>query len=86
MNTFFDNDGILNLDETVMEKDSFRKIMEDGIVTDDEVMEQASKVTTLLHKAQESLSDEQTKLVKDLLSEMSVLFAVYHYKELQTLK
>lgn len=85
MNVFFNNDGILNLDETVMEMDSFKKIMEDGIVTDNEVVEQAEKVTALLHKAEDTMSDEQIKLVRDLLSEISVLFTIYHYKELKTL-
>jgi hypothetical protein len=86
MNSFFDKDGIINLDESVMEMDSFKKIMDDGIVTDEELVGQANRVTSLLHKAEEAFSQEQIALVKEVLSEMSVLYTVYHYKELQNLK
>lgn len=86
MNIFFDKNGILNLDETVMEMTSFKKIMEDGIITDSELAQQADLVASLLHKVEDSCSEQQAILVRDLLAEMSVLFAVYHYKELQTIK
>lgn len=86
MNVFFDNNGILNLDEAVLQMDSFKKIMEDGIVTDNELVEQANQVTALLHKVEEIMNEEQAALVKEVLAEMSVLFTVYHYRELQTLK
>lgn len=86
MNTFFNIDGVLNLDETIMEKDSFRKIMEDGIVTDDEILLQANHITSLLHRIEEICTPEQVTLVNETLAELSVLYAVYHYKELQTIK
>ena len=86
MNVFFNDDGILNLDEAVMEMDSFKKIMEDGIVTDDEVMNQANHVADLLHRIEDTCPPEQSALVKEALSEISVLYAVYHYRELQTLR
>lgn len=86
MNTFFDENGILNLDDAVMQMPSFKKIMEDGIVTDVELADQAAHVTALLHKVEDSCTQEQTAMIKDLLAEMSVLFAAYNYKELQTLK
>ena len=34
-NVFFDKNGVLNLDEAVMDIDSFKTIMADGIVTDE---------------------------------------------------
>ncbi len=86
MNILFDKDGIINLDETVMEIASFKKIMEDGIVTDSELAEQANRINSLLHKVEDLCSEEQTELVKELLAEMSVFFSVYHYYELQTIK
>lgn len=86
MNTFFDQNGLLNIDEAVMERPSFRKIMDDGIVTDEELMAQSAVVTDLLHKAEKSFNEEQIALTKDLLAEMSVLYAVYYYKELQSLR
>lgn len=86
MNVFFDKNGVFNLDETVMEMASFKKIMEDGIITDSELSEQAERVSSLLHKVEDNCTEEQAKLVRDLLAEMSVLFSVYHYKELQSIR
>ena len=37
----FDKEGILNIDELVAQRPTFRKIMEDQIVTDDELTNQA---------------------------------------------
>lgn len=86
MNTFFNSDGVLNLDEAIMEMDSFKKIMEDGSVTDDEILQQANHVTVLLHRIEEICTPEQVTLVKEAMAELSVLYAVYHYKEFQTIK
>lgn len=86
MGIFFNENGIFNLDEIVMEMPSFKKIMEDGAVTDCELSYQADRVSTLLQKVEESCTDEQAKLVRELLAEMSVLFSVYHYTELQTIR
>lgn len=86
MKFLFDENGFFNLDETVMEMPSFKKIMEDGVVTDSELAEQARRVSSLLHNIEEICSEEQAVLVKDLLAEMSVFFTAYHYHELQTIK
>ena len=86
MNTFFDENGMLDLDESVMQMDSFKKIMEDGMVTDAEMVRQAQHVTALLHKVEDMCSPEQSALVKEVLAEMSVLYTVYHFRELQSLK
>ena len=69
-----------------MEMDSFKKIMEDGVVTDDEIVQQANNVAALLHRIEDTCTPEQAALVKEALSEISVLYAVYHYRELQTLR
>lgn len=86
MHTFFDEKGLLNIDEAVMKIASFRKIMEDGIVTEEEIYSQATRVTGLLNTLEESCSPAQAKMIKELIAEMSVLFSVYHYRELQKLK
>ena len=86
MSTFFDENGILNLDETVMEMTSFKNIMADGIVTDSELAEQVQLVNDQLHEVEHACTPSQLVLIKDLLAEMGVLYAVYHFKELQTLK
>ena len=38
---FFNEQGMLNLDEAVMNQPTFKKIMEDGIVTEQEIKEQS---------------------------------------------
>ena len=45
---FFDEKGILNIDELVASNNSYKKIMEDGMVTDQELETQAQKVVSML--------------------------------------
>jgi len=75
MNTFFDEAGSLNLDEMILNQPSFRKIMEDGIVTEEELAEQSQRVTDLLERLEKNLSPEQIDQVRELLAEISVLVA-----------
>ena len=51
----FDKEGILNIDELVAQRPTFRKIMEDQIVTDDELTNQANLVVNLLKKLEQTL-------------------------------
>ena len=70
----FDKEGILNIDELVAQRPTFRKIMEDQIVTDDELTNQANLVVNLLKKLEQTLSPGQLSEVENLLAEMSVLY------------
>ena len=45
---FFNEQGMLNLDEAVMNQPTFKKIMEDGIVTEQEVKEQSERIISIL--------------------------------------
>ena len=72
----FDKEGILNIDELVAQRPTFRKIMEDQIVTDDELTNQANLVVNLLKKLEQTLSPGQ----------LSELYAIHQYKEIQDLK
>ena len=83
---FFNQDGILNIDEAVAENPSFKKIMEDGIVTDEELKEQSDKVLAILRNIEQKHTDEELKEIKELLTESSVLYAIYQYYSIQTLK
>jgi len=85
MISFLDKNGLLCIDETVTEIPSFKRIMEDEIVTAEELTEQAQCVTDLLKKLEISCSEEQKKIVKDLLAEMSVLYMAYHISEIQSM-
>lgn len=82
---FFNEQGILNLDEVVAQNPSWQHIMADGMVTTEELSAQASKVTALLHEVDITLSDEHKSLVQSLLAESSVLFAAHHVYQLQEL-
>ena len=75
MNTFFDESGCLNIDDIIIQQPSFIKIMEDGIVTDEEIEEQKERVITLLKKFEQNSTPEQIERVRELLAEISVLVA-----------
>ena len=46
---FFNEKGILNIDEIIVNNASFKNIMNDGIVTEEEVRAQSEKVVAMLH-------------------------------------
>ena len=81
MNAFFDESGTLNIDELILQQPSFLKIMEDGVVTEEEIKEQRERVTNLLKKLENSLSPEQIDQVRELLAEISVLVAIQNISE-----
>ena len=81
----FNKDGILAIDEAMMQSASFRKIMEDGIVTSDELAEQVQKVAGLLHEAEKRFSAQDLEFIEQLLVESNVMFAVYNKFELQNI-
>ena len=68
--------GTLLLDEYVVQRPSFRKVMEDSVVTDEEVTEQAHQVLSLLRKLEEMLSPEARSVATDVLCELAVLYAL----------
>lgn len=76
MNTFFDESGGLNIDDLILQQPSFQKIMEDGIVTEEELLEQKDRVIALLKKFEQNSTPEQIDLVRELLAEISVLVAI----------
>lgn len=83
---FFDEKGILNIDELVASNNSYKKIMEDGIVTDEELKEQSDKVLAILHDIEQKHTEEELKEIKELLTESGVLYAIYQYYSIQALK
>ena len=76
MDTFFDESGTLNIDDLILQQPSFQKIMEDGVVTDEELAEQKERVIALLKKLEQNLTPKQIDQVRELLAEISVLVAV----------
>lgn len=86
MQTLFDENGLLNISDIVRNHPSYHAIMEDGVVTDQELKEQADATIASLRKLQSLCNEEQQTAVLDAISEMSVLFVAYHNYELQDLR
>ncbi len=85
MQTLFDENGLLNIADIVSTHPSYLAIMEDGIVTDQELKAQADTTIASLRKLQTLCNEEQQNAILEAISEMSVLFAAYHNHELQNL-
>jgi hypothetical protein len=56
------------LDQYVVEMDSYRRIVEDEVITDAELVEQTQRVTSLLQRLEETLSPEAKALVTEAMS------------------
>lgn len=82
---FFNEEGILNIDEMVANNVSFKNIMEDGVITEVEIKAQSDKVVAMLHDMETKYSDEQLSEIKNLLVESSVLYAVYNFYSIQNI-
>ena len=80
---FFDEKGILNIDEMVVNNASFKNILEDGAVTVEEIKSQSDKVVSILHDMEAKYSKEQLEEIKSLLVESSVLYAIYNFHSIQ---
>lgn len=83
---FFNEQGIIDIDELIAKQSSFQKIMDDGIVTDEELQVQSQRVISLLHEAEKRFNDKDLQFIKTLFAETNVLSAIYHYYEHQSLK
>ena len=81
----FNKQGFIDIDEMIAQEPSFQKIMEDGVVTDDELREQTETVINLLHEVENRFSEDDQLLVKRLFTETNVLSGIYHYYELQNI-
>jgi flagellin-specific chaperone FliS len=74
---WFDQEtGTLMLDEYILEMDSYRRIVEDETITDDELDEQIQRVTSLLRQLEETLSPEAKAVATEALGELAVLNAL----------
>ena len=82
---FFNEEGILNIDEMIANNASFKAIMEDGVITEEEVKTQSDKVVSMLHDMEAKYNEEQLAEIKSLLVESSVLYAVYNFHSIQNI-
>ena len=68
--------GTLLLDEYVLERDSYQRIVEDERITDAELVEQTQRVASLLQRLEEVLSPQAKSLATEVLGELAVLNAL----------
>ena len=82
---FFNENGILNIDELVVNSASFKKILEDGVITESEIKEHSDKVIALLHTMEQKYSQKQLLEIQELLVETAVMYAVYNVYSIQSI-
>lgn len=83
MDKLFNKEGYLNIDEIVANRPSFKAIMADSIVTDEELAAQADLTITALRKLEALCNPEQQAAIADAIAELSVLFTIYHIHNAQ---
>lgn len=81
-----DNHKIIDIEKIIVNEPSYMKIMDDGIITDDELKEQTERVINLMHEAEQHFNDSDLELIKRLIAETNVLSTIFHYYELQNLQ
>lgn len=77
---------ILDLESIMMNNTSLMKILEDGIVTEEEIKEQSEKVTAIAAKLEQECNEEQLKMIQSLIAEMNALYVAYNYNELLSIR
>ena len=80
---FFNEDGSLKINETIMSQPSFVKISVVGVVTVDELKEQNRRMLSIFRKIEDTFNDEQKMLVQELLVESNVLNAIFKQHGMQ---
>ena len=69
------------LSEIVLNSESYKKIMADGVVEDREVEEQSQLVDDLFSQIERRLGQEDFALVSQAIAELCVLNAIYRYNQ-----
>ena len=80
------NIDVLDLESIMMNNASLMKILEDGIVTEEEIKEQSERVTAIVAKLEQGCTEEQLKMIQSLIAEMNALYVAYNYNELLSIK
>ena len=83
-NTFFNHDGELNINELIYNHPSYKRILEDSIVSQEELLGQYDLVLNLFSKMEEVCDEAQKALIKDVIVEMNVLNVISKMYNLQT--
>lgn len=83
MKDLFDENGLLNIDILMEQTPSWKSIIADELVTNEELKEQSERVMRLAEKLQAACNQEQIDLVKAFLAELNVLNMAYHYNSVK---
>ncbi len=73
---FDEKNGLLLLDEIVYQKASFQAIIQDQVVSGQEIIDQANLVISLLKRIETELDEGQKELVIDAIAELAVLYQI----------
>lgn len=73
---FDDATGGLLLDEAVLRSPIYQAMIEDNVITDDEIMAQATRVLDLLKQIDRQLGEDDRALVIQAISQIAVLYEV----------
>lgn len=82
---FFKEDGTLDVDGLLVNNASFKTIMEDGVITVEEVEAQTEKVASLLRAMEAKYDKAVMDDVMNLMSEACIMYAVSNYFSIQNL-
>lgn len=77
---------ILDIESVMMSNASLKKILEDGVITEEEIREQSEKVTALAQNLEQICTEEQLKMIQSLIAEMNALYVAYNYNELLSIR
>lgn len=78
--------NIMDFESIMMNNASLMKILEDGVVTEEEIMEQSQKVMDLIAKLEQACTQEQLQLIQEFIAEMNALYVAYNYNELLSIR
>lgn len=84
MNSLLDKYGNLNIEDIVVNQPSFKRIIEDGIITEEEIEEQSQRVVAKIKEIEAVATPEVKEKMRELLAEMSVLVAISNLKDVTT--
>lgn len=76
MKNIVDENGFLNVEDLIMNSQSFQKMMEDNTITEEEIQTQSDLVISLLTQLESTCSEVQKELLRKLLAEVCVLVGV----------
>lgn len=81
MKTLLDKYENLNIEDLVINQPSFKHIIEDGVITEEEIAEQSQRVVAKIKEIDAVATPEMKEMVRELLAEMSVLVAISNLQE-----